>query len=173
MFNHDVTLCGWLGSKYQPTTCVHSVVETSVSHRILRLCPLAFIFFPSVSVTVCETYASAFTFWRSSAFWPLLRHVWADLTTCALQMFSVHLEITLNYIAVWNHCSPFTRVQRLTCALCLLLNMMLASLMFNQMPSDNPAEQVGPCHCCKVIRNVRLPCWVALFVTRIIIIMKI
>ncbi|XP_060069517.1 polycystin-1-like protein 2 [Ylistrum balloti] len=37
--------------------------------------------------------------------------------------------------------SPFTRVQRLSCALSLLLTTMLASLMFHGIPTDDPADQ--------------------------------
>lgn len=39
--------------------------------------------------------------------------------------------------------SPFTRVQRLSCALSLILTTMLASLMFQGIPTDDPADQVG------------------------------
>ncbi|XP_033756196.1 polycystic kidney disease protein 1-like 2 [Pecten maximus] len=39
--------------------------------------------------------------------------------------------------------SPFTRVQRLSCALSLLLTTMLASLMFHGVPTDDPADQVS------------------------------
>ena len=38
--------------------------------------------------------------------------------------------------------STFTRVQRVTCALCLLLTTMLANLMFYGIPSNDPSEQV-------------------------------
>lgn len=37
--------------------------------------------------------------------------------------------------------SSFTRVQRLSCALCLLLMTMLTSLMFHGIPTDDPADQ--------------------------------
>ncbi|XP_062612733.1 polycystin-1-like protein 2, partial [Saccostrea cucullata] len=37
--------------------------------------------------------------------------------------------------------STFTRVQRLSCALCLLLMTMLTSLMFHGIPTDDPADQ--------------------------------
>uniref|UniRef100_A0A8W8HNY2 Polycystic kidney disease protein 1-like 2 n=1 Tax=Magallana gigas TaxID=29159 RepID=A0A8W8HNY2_MAGGI len=37
--------------------------------------------------------------------------------------------------------SSFTRAQRLSCALCLLLMTMLTSLMFHGIPTDDPADQ--------------------------------
>ena len=40
-------------------------------------------------------------------------------------------------------CSTFTRVQRLTCALCLLLTTMLANLMFYGIPTADPNGQVS------------------------------
>ncbi|XP_069140448.1 polycystin-1-like protein 2 isoform X2 [Argopecten irradians] len=39
--------------------------------------------------------------------------------------------------------SPFTRIQRLSCALSLLLTTMLASLMFHGVPTDNPEDQLS------------------------------
>ncbi|KAH3715202.1 hypothetical protein DPMN_057908 [Dreissena polymorpha] len=38
--------------------------------------------------------------------------------------------------------SQFTRVQRLTCTLSLLLTTMLTNLMFYGIPTDDPADQV-------------------------------
>ena len=39
--------------------------------------------------------------------------------------------------------SSFTRVQRLTCALCLLLMTMLTNIMFYGIPTDDPEDQAG------------------------------
>ena len=39
--------------------------------------------------------------------------------------------------------STFTRVQRLTCALSLLLTTMLTNIMFYGIPTDDPDDQVG------------------------------
>ena len=39
--------------------------------------------------------------------------------------------------------STFTRVQRLTCALSLLLTTMLTNIMFYGIPTDNPEDQVA------------------------------
>lgn len=39
--------------------------------------------------------------------------------------------------------STFTRVQRLTCGLCLLLMTMLTNIMFYGIPTNDPADQVG------------------------------
>ena len=39
--------------------------------------------------------------------------------------------------------STFTRVQRLTCALSLLLTTMLTNIMFYGVPTDDPGDQVG------------------------------
>ena len=39
--------------------------------------------------------------------------------------------------------STFTRVQRLTCALSLLLTTMLTNIMFYGIPTDDPEDQVG------------------------------
>jgi hypothetical protein len=39
--------------------------------------------------------------------------------------------------------SKFTRVQRLTVALCLLMTTMLSSLMFFGVPSEDPFDQVS------------------------------
>lgn len=38
--------------------------------------------------------------------------------------------------------STFTRVQRLTCALCLLLSSMLVTIMFHGIPTDDPDDQL-------------------------------
>ncbi|XP_041369324.1 polycystic kidney disease protein 1-like 2 [Gigantopelta aegis] len=38
--------------------------------------------------------------------------------------------------------SEFTRLQRLTCALCLLLSAMLTSIMFHGIPQDDPKDQI-------------------------------
>ncbi|WAQ94337.1 PK1L2-like protein [Mya arenaria] len=45
--------------------------------------------------------------------------------------------------------SQFTRVQRLTCALSLLLSTMLTNLMFYGIPTDEPADQ--SCHTLVVV----------------------
>lgn len=39
--------------------------------------------------------------------------------------------------------SSFTRVQRLTCCLTLLLTTMLTNIMFYGIPTDNPEDQVS------------------------------
>ena len=39
--------------------------------------------------------------------------------------------------------STFTRVQRLTCALCLLLMTMLTNIMFYGIPTNDPEDQAG------------------------------
>ena len=38
--------------------------------------------------------------------------------------------------------SNFTRVQRLTCALCILLTVMLSNIMFHGIPRDDPEDQI-------------------------------
>ena len=39
-------------------------------------------------------------------------------------------------------CNSFTRVQRLTCCLTLLLTTMLTNLMFYGIPTDDPEDQL-------------------------------
>ncbi|KAL8618843.1 hypothetical protein ACOMHN_000850 [Nucella lapillus] len=72
------------------------------------------------------------------------------------RLYQIVLKTSLNFrqshiwigIALKPPYSPFTRVQRLTCALCLLMTTMLSSLMFYGIPSNDPEDQAGSCFPC-------------------------
>lgn len=61
-----------------------------------------------------------------------------------LFMSSRSLRDTHLWLSVFSKSptSTFTRVQRLSCALCLLLSSMLVTIMFHGIPTDDPDDQL-------------------------------
>ncbi|OWF56216.1 Polycystic kidney disease and receptor for egg jelly-related protein [Mizuhopecten yessoensis] len=72
-----------------------------------------------------------------------------DLVQNSLYQFGIQSSKDLQNNHLWISIiscpaySPFTRVQRLSCALSLLLMTMLTSLMFHGIPTDDPADQLS------------------------------
>ncbi|XP_041369822.1 polycystic kidney disease and receptor for egg jelly-related protein-like [Gigantopelta aegis] len=60
------------------------------------------------------------------------------------QMSSQNLRSGHLWISIFSKpaISTFTRKQRLTCALCLLVSTMLANIMYHGVPRDDPADQI-------------------------------